>query len=256
MSALVTTCALAVLCYMTALYLIALVRKDNSLADIGWGLGFILVGGLSFFSQPSPPPRGILVCGLVLAWGLRLAFHIFVRNRNRSEDFRYAKWRRDWGRLFALRSYLQVFLLQGLILLVVSYPLMLVNRTPGRSLGALDFVGAAVWALGFIFETVGDAQLLRFKRAPENKGKIIMTGLWRITRHPNYFGEATMWWGIFLIALGAADGWTAVISPLLITFLLLRVSGVRMLEKKYEGNPEFKAYARRTSAFLPWFPKK
>lgn len=256
MSSLVTTCALAVLCYMTALYLIALVRKDNSLADIGWGLGFILVGGLSFFSQPSPPPRGILVCGLVLAWGLRLAFHIFVRNRNRPEDFRYAKWRRDWGRLFVLRSYLQVFLLQGLFLLVVSYPLMLVNRTPGGSLGALDFVGAAVWALGFIFETVGDAQLLRFKRAPENKGKIIMTGLWRITRHPNYFGEATMWWGIFLIALGAADGWTAIISPLLITFLLLRVSGVRMLEKKYEGNPEFKAYARRTSAFLPWFPKK
>jgi len=256
MSSLVSTCALAVLLYMTALFLIALVRKDNSLADIGWGLGFILVGGLSFFSQPSPPPRGVLACGLVLAWGLRLAFHIFIRNRNRPEDFRYAKWRRDWGRLFVLRSYLQVFLLQGLILLVVSYPLMLVNRTPGGSLGATDFAGAAVWVLGFIFETVGDAQLLRFKRAPENKGRIIMTGLWRITRHPNYFGEATMWWGIFLIAWGVDNGWTAIVSPLLITFMLLRVSGVRMLEKKYEGNPEFKAYARRTRAFVPWFPKK
>ena len=256
MASLISTCALGVFLYMTGLFLIALVRKDNSLADIGWGLGFILVAGLSFARQPVHGPRALLAGGLVLAWGLRLALHIFVRNRNRPEDFRYAKWRRDWGRWFVLRSYLQVFLLQGCFLLVIAYPLMLVNHTPGGPLGATDFAGSAVWLLGFVFETVGDAQLLRFKRDPENKGKVIMTGLWRITRHPNYFGEAAMWWGIFLIALGADNGWTAIVSPLLITFMLLRVSGVRMLEKKYEGNPEFKAYARRTRAFVPWFPKK
>jgi steroid 5-alpha reductase family enzyme len=256
MPSLVSTCALAVLFYMTVLFLIALVREDNSLADIAWGPGFILVAALSYVRQPVHGPRAVLVGGLVLAWGLRLALHVFVRNRKRGEDFRYARWRREWGRWFVLRSYFQVFLLQGCLLLVIAYPLMLVNRAPGGPLGVRDCAGSALWLLGFFFETVGDAQLLRFKRDPVNKGRLIASGLWRTTRHPNYFGEATMWWGIFLIALGAPGGWTAAVSPALITFLLLRVSGVRMLEKKYEGNPEFEAYARRTSAFVPWFPKK
>jgi steroid 5-alpha reductase family enzyme len=256
MTSLVSACALAVLLYMTGLFLIALIRKDNSLADIAWGPGFILVAALSFVRQPVHGPRAFLAGGLVLAWGTRLALHVFIRNRKRGEDFRYAKWRREWGRWFALRSYLQVFLLQGCLLLVIAYPLMLVNLSPGGPPGPADYAGAALWLLGFFFESVGDAQLLRFKLDPESKGKLIMTGLWRITRHPNYFGEATMWWGIFLIAWGADKGATAVVSPALMTFLLLRVSGVRMLEKKYEGNPEFEAYARRTSAFIPWFPKK
>jgi steroid 5-alpha reductase family enzyme len=256
MTSLVLSCALAVLAYMTALFLIALVRRDNSLADTGWGLGFILVAVLSFVRQPAPGARTFLVDGLILLWGLRLAVHIFTRSRKRGEDFRYAKWRTEWGRWFVLRSYLQVFILQGTILLVVAVPIMLVNFGPGPRLNALDFAGAAVWLLGFVFETVGDAELLRFKRDPANRGRIMSTGLWGLTRHPNYFGESSMWWGISLIALSAPNGGLGLVSPALLTFMLLRVSGVAMLEKKYEGRPDFAAYARRTSAFIPWFPRR
>jgi steroid 5-alpha reductase family enzyme len=247
---------LAIFITMTGLFFIALARKDNSLADIGWGLGFILVTALSFWLEPGSAFRHILVNVLVLAWGIRLAVYILVRSRKRGEDFRYAKWRREWGKGFVLRSYLQVFMLQGLILLFIATPIMLVNHSPEKGATPLDFCGLAVWLLGFFFETVGDYQLLRFKRDPANQGKIITTGLWKTTRHPNYFGEATMWWGLFLIALSVKSGWTGIISPAIITFMLLRVSGVTMLEKKYAGNQEFAVYARKTSAFFPWFPKK
>lgn len=248
--------ALAVFAYMTGLFVVALVRKDNSLADIGWGLGFILVAALTFFIEPGFTLRSLLVTGLVVIWGLRLAVYVFIRNTGRCEDFRYAKWRREWGRRFILRSYLQVFLLQGLLMLIIVYPVVLVNRTADGPWTAWDVLGAALWLLGFFFESVGDFQLLRFKRDPASKGKIMTTGLWATTRHPNYFGEATQWWGLFVIALSVRFGWTAVVSPVTITFLLLRVSGVTRLEKKYEGNPEFAAYARATSAFIPRKPRK
>jgi len=248
--------AMAVFIYMTAVFAAALLFRDNSIADIAWGPGFILVGWFSFVIGEAFGARQILVTALVTIWGLRLAVHIFRRNQGRGEDFRYAKWRRDWGRWFVPRSYLQVFMLQGIFLLVISWSVLLVNASAPRALGALDLAGTAVWAAGFLFEAVGDAQLERFKKKPENKGKIMIAGLWRYTRHPNYFGEAVMWWGILLIAASAPSGWTGVVSPLLITFLLLRVSGVTMLEKKYAGNREFAAYARRTSAFFPLPPKR
>jgi steroid 5-alpha reductase family enzyme len=248
--------AIAVFIYMTAVFAAALVAKDNSIVDIAWGPGFILVALLTLLIGKRFEPRQLLVTALVAVWGLRLAVHIYLRKWGRGEDFRYAKWRRDWGRWFVPRSYLQIFMLQGVFLLIISYGVMLVNASASRLLGALDFAGTAVWAVGFFFEAVGDAQLERFKKRPENKGKIMTTGLWRTTRHPNYFGEAAMWWGIFLIALSVPSGWTAVVSPLAITFLLLRVSGVTMLEKKYAGNSAFAEYARRTSAFFPLPPKR
>jgi steroid 5-alpha reductase family enzyme len=248
--------ALAVFSYMTGLFFIALARKDNSIADIGWGLGFILVALLSFFLERGYTFRHLLVVGLVVVWGARLAGHIALRNRKRGEDFRYAKWREQWGRWFIIRSYLQVFLLQGLILLFISYSVMVVNHSQQRGWTVLDALGFCLWLIGFLFEAVGDDQLTRFKKNPANKGRVITTGLWKTTRHPNYFGESAMWWGIFLIALSVKNGWTAVISPVVITFMLLKVSGVPMLEKKYAGNREFEEYARKTSAFVPWFPKK
>ena len=256
MVSLILASALLIFVYMTGLFLIALARRDNSLADIGWGIGFILVAALSLVLEPGWTFRRMLVDVLVTAWGLRLAVYVFLRNRKRGEDFRYAKWRREWGRSFVLRSYLQVFMLQGLILLIIAYPIILVSHSPDRTWTLLDTIGFVVWIVGIFFETVGDEQLRRFRREPANRGRIITSGLWKTTRHPNYFGEATMWWGIFLIALSAPDGWTAVISPAVITFMLLRVSGVTMLEKKYADNPDFAAYARKTSAFVPWFPKK
>jgi steroid 5-alpha reductase family enzyme len=252
-------CAALVAVYMTVWFAIALVKKDNSIADIAWGLGFVLVAGVTLARGAGPSARAILASSFVFIWGLRLALHILLRNRKRGEDPRYAAWRTKWGRWFVVRSYLQVFLLQGLFLLAISYSVILINTSVSsspRPLGLLDLAGTVVWVVGFLFEAVGDAQLARFKHDPGNRGKIMDKGLWQYTRHPNYFGESLMWWGIFLVALEVPYGWTTVVSPVLITFLLVRVSGIPMLEKKYAGNAEFQAYARRASTFVPWFPKK
>jgi steroid 5-alpha reductase family enzyme len=246
----------AVFVYMTVVFLIAILAKDNSIVDVGWGPGFILVAVVTFFLRPGFEARHVLITVLVLIWGLRLATHIFLRNWGRGEDFRYAKWRKDWGRWFIPRSFFQVFMLQGIFMLLISSPTILVNRSRERGLTMLDALGGLVWLTGFLFEAVGDYQLKRFKQKPESRGKIMAAGLWKYTRHPNYFGEAVLWWGIWLVALSVDSGWAAIISPLTISFLLLKVSGVAMLEKKYAGNEEFAAYARRTSPFFPWFPKK
>jgi steroid 5-alpha reductase family enzyme len=248
--------AAAVFVYMAAIFVMALLKKDNSIIDIAWGLGFILVAWLSFFLEREFSARHILVTVLISIWGTRLAVHIFIRNRGRGEDFRYAQWRREWGKLFLLRGFFQIFMLQGFLLLVIAYPVILTNHSREKGLSYMDLVSVVLWVTGFFFEAVSDFQLSRFKRDPGNKGKIMSSGLWKYTRHPNYFGESTIWWGIFLIALSVRFGWTALISPLLITFLLLRVSGVTMLEKKYVGNKDFEEYAQKTNAFIPWFPKK
>lgn len=252
-------CTALVTVYMTAWFAIALVKKDNSIADIAWGLGFVLVAGVTLARGAGPSARSVLASSFVFIWGTRLALYILLRNRKRGEDPRYAAWRAKWGRSFVVRSYLQVFLLQGLFLLAISYSVILINTLVSASphpLGLLDLAGTVVWVVGFLFEAVGDAQLSRFKRDPGNRGKIMNKGLWRYTRHPNYFGESLMWWGIFLLALSLPYGWSAVVSPVLITFLLVRVSGIPLLEKKYAGNAEFQAYSRRTSAFVPWIPKR
>jgi steroid 5-alpha reductase family enzyme len=194
---------------------------------------------------------------LITFWGLRLAGHIFLRKLGESgEDFRYRQWREQWGKTFVWRSFLQIFMLQGTVVWLVSLPVLLVINQPGGALGIVDLLGVFIWLLGFSFEAIGDWQLLHFKRDTGNRGKVIQSGLWRYTRHPNYFGEATLWWGVFLIAFGSPLGWIAIFSPLLINFLLLKVSGIPMLEAKYQGNPEFEAYKNRTNAFFPWFPKK
>ena len=251
-----TAAASAVFLYMTAAFLVALFKKDNSIVDIAWGPGFILVAAVTFLLKPGFEARHILVMLLVAAWGTRLASHIFRRNWGRGEDFRYAKWRREWGRWFILRSFLQIFMLQGILMLLISSPVIVVNRSQEKGLTILDVLGTALWLSGFIFEAVGDHQLKRFKQRPEGRGRIMTTGLWKYSRHPNYFGESALWWGIFLIALAVPGGWGSIISPVTISFFLLKVSGIPMLERRYQGNAEFAAYARRTSAFFPWFPKK
>ncbi len=242
--------------FMSLVFILAMVLKDNSIVDIAWGLGFVLLALISFFRPSGFSGREILATCLILAWGLRLAGHVFLRNRNRKEDFRYASWRKQWGKWFFIRSYLQVFMLQGFFMLCVAYPVILINHSRNSGLKVLDGLGICVWLVGFFFEAVGDYQLVMFKRRPENRGRIMTSGLWSLTRHPNYFGEVTMWWGVFLLALSVPRGWTALISPVVITFLLLKVSGIPMLEKKYAGNADFAAYAARTRAFFPWFPRR
>jgi steroid 5-alpha reductase family enzyme len=245
----------ALLAYMTAFFVVAVVRRDNSVADIAWGGGFVLVAVISLHLGAGWLPRPTLLTLLVSLWAARLSVHILERNRGRGEDPRYAAWRREWGRFWVVRSYLQVFLLQGTILLVVASGIIVVNTRSGDDLGALDRVGALVVLAGLAVETVADRQLARFARDPANRGRIMDRGLWRYSRHPNYFGEAVVWWGVFLVALSVPGSWWTAVSPLLITFLLLKVSGVPMLERLMEGRPGWAEYKARTSAFIPLPPR-
>ena len=241
--------------YMTTIFLFALWRKDNSIVDVAYGLAFVLLCWAGFLLLGSGHMRQWLMVILVTIWGVRLAVHIFLRKQGEGEDFRYRQWRESWGKTFVWRSFLQIFMLQGAVIFLIALPVLLVLIDPGGRLGLVDLAGAAVWMVGFGFEAVGDWQLLHFKSDPANRGRIIQHGLWRYTRHPNYFGEAVLWWGIFLMALNAGYGFWAIISPLLIDFLLLKVSGIPMLEVKYRNNPEFIAYKARTNAFFPWLPR-
>jgi len=243
--------ALILFVYMSSWFVLSLLKKRNDVADVAWGLGFVLLTWTSFFLGEGEGFRGLLVGLLVSIWGIRLAWHIHARNKGKVEDYRYAKWREEWGKWFYLRSYTQVYLLQGALLFLIVLPILFINKSIGTSLNYLDFFGMAVWALGFIFESVGDAQLARFIKDPNNKGKLMQSGLWRYTRHPNYFGEVTQWWGLWIIALSVPNGIYGIIGPLTITFLILKVSGIPMLEKKMEENPEFAEYKKRTSIFIP-----
>ncbi len=240
--------------YMSLWFLISLFKKRNDVADVAWGLSFVLLAWTSFFLSGGSGTRGALVGILVSAWGLRLAWHIHARNRGKAEDYRYLAWRRECGRWFYVRSYAQVYVLQGALLFLVSLPVLIINRRASEMFGLRDGIGVCVWLFGFLFELMGDAELARFMKDPLNKGKLLQRGLRRYTRHPNYFGEVAQWWGIWLVALGVPGGWFGIIGPLTITLLILKVSGIPMLEKKMAENPDFAEYARRTSVFLPWFP--
>ncbi len=242
--------------YMSAWFAMSLVKKRNDVADVAWGLGFVLLAWVSFFLGKAQGARGLLIGLLVSIWGIHLAWHIHARHQGRAEDYRYAKWREEWGQWFYFRSFTQVYLLQGALLFIIALPILLINKRTGRALGILDLIGLAIWILGFIFEVVGDAQLARFIKDSSNKGKLMQSGLWRYTRHPNYFGEVTMWWGIYFVALSAPHGFLGIIGPITITFLILKISGIPMLEKKMIEHPDFPEYRRRTSVFIPWFPKK
>jgi steroid 5-alpha reductase family enzyme len=254
-TAILLTTAGFVLASMAGWFVASRLKGRNDIADVAWGLGFILAAAVSLVAGGHYAPRGLLVSLLVLVWGVRLALHIHTRNRGKGEDPRYRQWREEWGRWFVLRSFLQVFMLQGVLLVLVAVPVIFVNGAPPTPLGWLDSLGFFIWLTGFLFEAVGDRQLLHFIRNPENKGQLMTGGLWRYTRHPNYFGEVTLWWGIWLIALAVPGGWWTVIGPLAITVLILKVSGIPMLEKHYEGRPDFEEYKRRTSAFFPLPPR-
>ncbi|MFB3776321.1 MAG: DUF1295 domain-containing protein [Bryobacteraceae bacterium] len=242
--------------YASLWFLAALRLRRNDVADVAWGVGFIVQALLAQWVAGATSGRGLLMLALVTIWGLRLSLYIGLRNRGKLEDPRYRKWREEWGSRATVRAYFQVFLLQALLAVVILSPVtyVLADRRPG--LGWLDILGADVWLLGFVFEAVGDWQLAQFKADPGNRGRIITTGLWRYTRHPNYFGEVTLWWGIWLIACSVPGGWRTVFGPAAISALILFVSGIPLLEKKYEGNVEFEEYRKRTSGFFPLPPRE
>lgn len=242
---------------MTLLWLLSLRIKDASIVDIFWGTGFVIVAWFFFWQAQGDPTRKLLVTLLVTLWGLRLTLHLGARNIGRAEDFRYAQWREENGRAWWWRSYLKVFLLQGFIMGLVCAPVLGAQTSVNPpALTWLDGLGVLVWGVGFVFEAVGDWQLARFKADPANKGRVMNRGLWRYTRHPNYFGDAVQWWGIYLLAL-AGGAWFTVYSPLLMTYLLVRVSGVAMLERSLKRDkPDYQAYVEATSNFIPLPPKK
>jgi len=237
--------ALLIFVYMTFWYLLSLIKRRNDIADIAWGMGFILVSVYNLYTNSTP--KIILMTLLITVWGLRLAIHIYQRNKNKKEDFRYLQWRQEWGKYFYIRSYLQVYLLQGFFMWLISFPLMI--HTSGFSL--LNALGLLVWLFGFYYESTADKQLATFLKNPKNKGKVMDQGLWATSRHPNYFGEVVLWWGIWLISLSGPNSFISIIGPLTISYLIIKVSGIPLLEKKYQGNPLYEKYKKKTSIFFP-----
>jgi steroid 5-alpha reductase family enzyme len=252
-----------ILVLLHVVWFFAYKHKRNDYADILWGPGFGISAWVAlawtYFVQGRTEVDGrtLAACLLVSIWGARLFWHIGVRNiKKNKEDERYAKWRQEWGASQVWRSYLQVFLLQGLIMFIINFAVFWIIASPPQGMDLLAQLGIVVWAIGFIFESLGDAQLKDFTSKPENRGKLINVGLWSWSRHPNYFGEVVQWWGVFMLSLGLPGGWMTVISPIAITFLILKVSGIPMLEEQMKDRRGFEEYKRRTSKFFPLPPKK
>ncbi len=247
--------ALLILVHATIWFFISLIQKRNDVADIGWGTGFIAVSGYFFLTQPHTL-ISTLVYTLVTLWGIRLSAHIGLRSWGKPEDFRYQKMRKDWGEKVIWMSYLRIYVFQGLFMLIISMPIIVAADNPlpkesGSAISIISILGLVIWLIGFAFESIGDYQLMVFIKQKKNKDDIMQTGLWRYTRHPNYFGEVLIWWGLFLIVLPLENGLWSIVSPIVITFLLLKVSGIPMLEAKYKDNAAFQEYKQRTSAFFP-----
>ncbi|UCG20979.1 MAG: DUF1295 domain-containing protein [Deltaproteobacteria bacterium] len=248
----------AVMVMMFGVWVLSLIKRDASIVDVFWGLGFVVVAWLTFLQTDGYLGRKILITLLTTLWGLRLAMHILIRDWGHGEDRRYQAWRAQYGARFWWVSLFTVFGLQGVLLWAISLILQVgqMSAIPAR-LVILDFLGTIVWTVGFIFEAVADWQLYRFKADPENKGKVMKKGLWAYSRHPNYFGESLIWWGLFLITLATPGSFWTVISPMVITFLLLKVSGVTLLEKTIvDSRPEYRDYIESTSSFIPRLPRK
>jgi steroid 5-alpha reductase family enzyme len=256
MSTTLLTCAGLLAIAMTLLWMIGTLRRDSSLVDPFWGIGFAMVAWAAGLINGSPGGRVWLLIALTTIWGGRLSLFLLWRNWGRGEDRRYTAMRIKHGDRFWWVSLLTVFWLQGLILWFVSLPLQAAAATPSSSgIGWLDSMGCLTWAVGWCFEAVGDWQLARFKADPANQGRVLDRGLWRYTRHPNYFGDFCVWWGLYLISAAGGAAWT-VASPLLMSVLLLRVSGVTLLESTIvERRPEYAAYQARTNAFFPGPPR-
>lgn len=247
--------AVIALIFMTIVFVMAQKKRRLDVVDAAWGMVFIVIGFGSFWLG-SRGPLQLLVTLLVTIWGMRLSYYIARRlARSHEEDPRYAAMRQMWRGNEAVNAYFRIFVVQTLLALVISGGVIMINLASRTDVGFFAFIGAALWLIGFLFESIGDAQLRRHLANPANKGTLMKSGLWRYTRHPNYFGEALQWWGIFVIALTVHGGWMTVISPMVITILLLFVSGVPLTEKRFEGKPGWAAYKKRTSVFIPLPPK-
>jgi steroid 5-alpha reductase family enzyme len=243
---------------MSALWVISVYIRNVSIVDLFWGFGFVLTNLFYFVSTEGLWLRKIILLVLVSVWGLRLSGYLAWRNMGKDEDYRYKQFRSNYGvKRYWWISFFQTFLLQGILMWLISAPLLGAQYYgQERTLGIPDYAGIVLWITGFIFEAGGDYQLARFKADPSNKGKVLSSGLWQYTRHPNYFGDSAVWWGYGFICLGAGSMWP-VLGSVLMTALIIKVSGVALLEKNLvEKKQEYRDYIKRTSAFFPWFPKE
>ncbi len=246
----------AIMLMMTLLWFVSIKLRNVSIVDLFWGFGFVVAGWVYFINTEGFEARKILLMSLVTVWGLRLSIYLAWRNLGKGEDFRYQKFRKDFGDGYWWYSFFSVFLLQGILMWLISVPLLGAQFYPEKTLGVLDFIGVAIWVIGFVFEAGGDLQLARFKANPANRGKVLDTGFWHYTRHPNYFGDAAVWTGYGLICISGGSYWP-VLGSVLMTALIIKVSGLALLEKTLNTTkPGYQEYVRKTSAFIPWFPKK
>ncbi|MFX0000664.1 MAG: DUF1295 domain-containing protein [Candidatus Hodarchaeota archaeon] len=259
--------ALFLLIYLFIAFVVGTIKKNNGLMDIFYGPGYSVVALTSviyyFIINNTVNIRQIIVTVLVIIWSIRLATYVFIRNRGKPEDYRYAAMRRRWKTNIILKSLIRVYIFQGIVIFIVAFPVWFVNISPNPPLESfVDFIGLTlwigiiVWLIGFLFETFGDYQLYRFKQDPNNKGKVLDKGLWKYSQHPNYFGEVTQWWGIYIIALATPFGFISIIGPIFITYMIIKVSGIRLLDKRFEGDDKYAEYKRKTRVFFPWFPKE
>lgn len=251
--------AVAVAALMVGTWLVSLVLRNASIVDITWGLGFVVVAWVSALRADAASGAASVLVAMVTVWGLRLGVYLFWRNHGNGEDYRYVAMRRRWGKRFWLISLATVFVLQGALMWIVSLPVQVAHvgdARDGALAGVALVIGLALYAIGLLFEVVGDAQLARFKADPTNEGKVMRSGLWRYTRHPNYFGDACVWWGVGIVAQAVTGTWWALLGPLVMNILLLRVSGVALLERSLrKRKPDYAEYVRTTSAFVPRPPR-
>jgi steroid 5-alpha reductase family enzyme len=242
---------------MTSLWIVSIVLKNVSIVDLFWGFGFVMTSWFYFLKSGGNESRKIILLVLVTIWGLRLSVYLALRNIGKGEDFRYREFRKKYGEnRYWWISFFQTFLLQGVLMWLISAPLLGAQYYgQNNPLGIVDFIGVGFWIIGFCFESGGDFQLARFKSDISNKGKVLNTGFWKYTRHPNYFGDSSVWWAYGLISL-AAGSYFPTLGSFLMTALIIKVSGVALLEKSLIAQkPQYKEYIEKTSAFLPWFPK-
>lgn len=243
--------AIIIFIYFTLLFAMACWQRNYAIADIGWGAGFILTAFFSVWMSPQHSLLEIMVTLLVLLWGGRLSIYIYLRNKNKPEDFRYREMRESWGSHANLHAYVKLYLVQAVIMWIVSIAIMIAAEATSSPLTWQTWFFAAVAIFGFMYESLSDYQLAQFKKSPENRGKIMASGLWQFSRHPNYFGEIIFWWGISLLVMINSGQCLALISGLTMNILIVYVSGVPMLEKKYKDNPAYQDYIAKTNAILP-----
>lgn len=239
--------------FFSVAFLIAKKADKLSIVDSFWSLSFMVIAVYSWIVG-SQNLIGNIVTILILIWGIRLASHISFRNLGKKEDYRYQQMREKWDNVW-LTAYFKVFLVQGLLMLSIGFPIVLINSWEGIGINNFVYIGLLIWLVGYAFEVIGDSQLKNFLKTRKDSNQVMTEGLWAYTRHPNYFGEVTMWWGIFIIVFSVTGYWYTIISPLIITFLILKVSGVPLLEEKYNGRPSFEEYKRHTNKFFPWVRK-